>query len=236
MRWERMAKVIFASINHFISYSEFLKSKLIKAGVHESNITVIPYGVDYENIDLKKGRRNSIVFSGRLNQEKGVDLLFRAISKIEHKELETVIIGDGPQRKEYEQIARKLGVEAKFTSWLNDRKEYFDYLKNAICVVVPSLWIENCPLVIGEAFACGTPVIGTNSGGIKELINDSGAGFVVERDPDEIAEKIRVLVENTMLRDEMGEKGREYAEKHFNWEKNVEKLVKVYEKILAEKK
>lgn len=231
-RWKRMAKVILEEISYHVSYSGFMKAKLEKAGVEEEKISVIPFGVDFENIPVDNKEKKCIVFSGRISREKGVDLFLEALSIMKNTGIRAVVIGDGQQRKEYEVLARNLGVSVNFIGWVNNRKQYFEYLKDAICVVVPSLWIENSPLVIGEAFACETPVIGTNSGGIPELINDSGAGFVVERNADEIAEKIGILIENSELRKVMGGKAREYAAKHFNWQKNVEKLVRVYEKVL----
>ena len=236
LRWRKTVKWILSSINHCVTYSKFMKKKLYEAGIKDDEISVIPYGVDFENVPSENFKREFVIFSGRLSLEKGVDLFIKAVSRIRNNGFKTVIIGDGPQRTEYENLVKKLELNIHFTGWLNDRNEYFQYLKRGICVVVPSLWIENFPLVIGEAFACETPVIGSNSGGIPELINESGAGFVVERDPDEIAEKIKILIEDEKLREELGKRGRVYAEEHFRWEGNVEKLIKVYEKVLEEKR
>ena len=233
MRWRKTVQWILNSISHFVTYSKFMKEKLIKAGVNKERISVIPYGVDFENVPQENFEREYIIFSGRLSQEKGVDLFITAVSKIERKRLKVIVIGDGPQREEYVDLTKKLNLNIQFTGWLNNRKEYFRYLKKAYCVVVPSLWIECSGLVIGEAFACGTPVIGTNSGGIPELINNSGAGFVVERSADEIAERIGVLIEDKKLREEMGKKGRVFAEKYLSWEKNVARIAEIYEKLVA---
>ena len=95
--------------------------------------------------------------------------------------------------------------------------------------------MENSPLVIGEAFACRTPVIGTNSGGITEIIKDSQAGFIVKRDSEEIATKIGLLIQDEKLREELGEKGRAYAKKYFSWEENVSRIVEIYEKLAVSK-
>ena len=231
VRWRKVVKWLLDSIDYFITYSKFMKRKLIDAGVDKEKISVILYGVDFENIPNEDFEREYIIFSGRLSREKGVDLFIKVVSKI--KGFKTVIIGDGPQRAEYESLAQKLGLNIEFTGWLKNRKEYYQYLKKAICLVIPSLWIENSPLVIGESFVCQTPVIGTNSGGIPELINESGAGFVVERNVDEIAEKIKILINDEKLREDMGEKGWAYAEKKFNWEKNVVRIAEIYEKLTA---
>ncbi len=233
MRWKKTVDWIFSSISHFITYSKFMKEKLEKVGVEKENVSVIPYGVDFENIPSGNSKREYVIFSGRLSREKGVDLFIKAVSKIKRKECKTVIIGDGPQRKEYENLAKNPRLNVRFAGWVHDRNEYYQYLKKAYCVLVPSLWIENSPLVIGEAFACKTPVIGTNSGGILELINESCAGFVVERDADEIAEKIKILIEDEKLREELGKKGRAFAEKYLNWEKNVARIEEIYEKLVA---
>lgn len=235
MRWRKTVKWLLSSINHFITYSNFMREKLLETGVIDDKVSVIPYGVNFENVPSKNYNREYVIFSGRLSREKGVDLFIKAISNLRKDSFKAVIIGDGPQRNEYENLAKRLGLNIQFAGWLDDRKEYFQFLKEAICVVVPSLWIENSPLVIGEAFACETSVIGTDSGGIPELINGSGAGFVVERNPTEIEEKIELLIDNPRLREEMGKKGRAYAEEHFRWERNVSQIAEIYEKLLTSK-
>ena len=85
-----------------------------------------------------------------------------------------------------------------------------------------------------EAFAIGLPAISTSHSGIPELVQDGISGFLVpERDVAALKEKLVLLILKPELRRQMGRKGREQVEKHYNTAKLTDRLVKLYESLLA---
>lgn len=148
------------------------------------------YGVPlrqlYNGIALPKPhflqRRNRLLYVGRLEHVKGVDVLLRAMPQIVKciPGAHLSIVGDGAMRPQLEEFTRRnrLQKHVTFFGWLRPEKVNEHYKQTTI-VVIPSVWPENLPTVCIEALAMGRPVIGTHSGGIPELIQDGITGRIV---------------------------------------------------------
>ena len=94
--------------------------------------------------------------------------------------------------------------------------------------VYPS-WHEGFGRSIMEALAMEKAVVATNIGGIPDLIKDGENGFLVEpHKPEELAEKIRILLENKELRTKFGKAGREYVAKNFEWNEGIKKFAQLF--------
>ena len=121
----------------------------------------------------------------------------------------------------------------KLLGFVSD-EELPDYYALSDIFILPSKPGEGFPMVVLEAFASGLPVIGTNTGGQIEIIRDDQTGFIVEPNkPEQIAKKIEYLYENKKLLKEMSKNCRKLIiEKEFSWEKNVDKLLSVYQEVL----
>ena len=99
-------------------------------------------------------------------------------------------------------------------------------------VVVPSIQ-EAFGLVVSEAMACGKPIVGSDVGGIRDQIINGYNGFLVSpKSPDEIAERILWLLENPDEATKMGQRGREIVERKFDISKRVDKVLKLYRKLV----
>lgn len=127
---------------------------------------------------------NELVFAGRLSREKGLAVLLRAMKVVvsSHPEARLTLAGDGPERKNLEGLTVELGLAGvvRYTGALGP--EALDRLYgDAGLVVLPTLWMENCPVSILEAFAHGRAVVATRIGGVPELIEDGRTGVVFER-------------------------------------------------------
>ena len=129
----------------------------------------------------------SLIFVGRLSREKGVDVLLRAMPFVvsHHPGARLVIAGDGPQRRNLERLVEVLGIEnvVQFAGFLEPKALGRLYV-DAGLVVLPTLWMENCPVSILEAFAHGRAVVATRIGGVPELVDDGRTGIVFERGDD----------------------------------------------------
>ena len=98
-------------------------------------------------------------------------------------------------------------------------------MKNCYCFVLPSL-SEGLPRVLIEAQALGKPVIATRVGGIPELISENENGFLVEpKNSEQLAGKIKRLLENPQLSREMGERGKQFARDNFSNKKYIENYI-----------
>jgi glycosyltransferase involved in cell wall biosynthesis len=154
------------------------------------------------------------LYFGRLIDEKGVQILVEAAAKV--GDMPVKIVGDGPEAAALQTQAASLGltnVEFLGPLWNND---LMPVLRRARCVVVPSLWHENYPYVINQAFAVGRPVIGSRRGGITELVADGERGLVYDAaDPDALARALRTLRDDPDLARRMGRAAKAWSDATF---------------------
>lgn len=140
----------------------------------------------YNGIDLPKRQplrsTRRLLFVGRLEHVKGIDVLLQAMCIVSRRipDVGLCIVGDGAMRSELEAFVGRHQLEKQviFCGWLDAYAVSKQYAM-ATAVVIPSVWPENLPTVCLEALAIGRPVIGSNSGGIPELIQDGVTGRIV---------------------------------------------------------
>ncbi|MBN1364469.1 MAG: glycosyltransferase family 4 protein [Syntrophaceae bacterium] len=186
---------------------------------------------DSTKYPLCKEYDDYFLFFGRFVEEKGADVLLQAMRQIPEPKL--VLVGDGPQIEQLKGLAAQLGLENVEFIGPQWGEALDQILMRARFVVMPSVWHENFPYVIVQAFAMGKAVIGTDRGGIPELIKDKENGFVYPaHDPDTLAKRIEKLWLNPELAVEMGTKAKAYADDQFNDQKFYETLISNYESIV----
>lgn len=159
-----------AAIEHFISLSE--KSEMIlrpylskRAHIHR-----LHNGIDWARPPRVDAAANTtILYVGRLDQEKGAHLLAQVAAGLR---LPVLFVGDGPLRKEIEALP---GMTV--TGWI-PRDEVRRHVSSARCLVFPSLWYETYGLVVSEAAACGVPALVSDVSAAAERINDGVTGWV----------------------------------------------------------
>ncbi|MCD6563419.1 MAG: glycosyltransferase family 4 protein [Thermoproteales archaeon] len=116
-------------------------------------------------------------------------------------------------------------------------KELPAVYNNADLFVLPSLYGESFGIVVLEAMASGVPVIVSNIGGLKEIVNNPVDGILLEKnDPKEIYEKIMMLYKNPDLRRYLSKNARRKVEEKYDWNKIICNIEKLYMEILEEKK
>ena len=151
-------------------------------------------GVELPNKATKSYNDDRLLYVGRLEYIKGVDVLLKAMSQVIDKlpNAKLDIVGDGSIRRELEKYISEhnLKKNVTFYGW-QDAKQIHKMYKETTIAVVPSVWPENLPTVCIEALANGRPVVGTNTGGIPELIQNNVTGQVVRpNDHEELAKAI----------------------------------------------
>jgi len=160
-------------VDAFICPSQFMADTLRKGGFHTKNIVVLHnFFEKSKKSQIETKRKDYYVFLGRLSQVKGVKTLCESAMKLPYK---LVIIGDGPLEKRLRTLYNK---NIEYTGEL-EWTEIQPILSKARFMVIPSEWSENNPLSVIESLSVGTPVIGSDIGGIPELITtENGRVFV----------------------------------------------------------
>ena len=175
-----------------------------------------------------------IIHFGRLSYEKSTDLVLKAFAQILNWGIDAqlIIIGDGPERGKLEAIGRKLNIDksVEFTGTLRDND-----LTERIAAgdfFVSASTIETQGLVFLEAMALGLPVIGVNTGGVPEYVDNGKNGFIVEPgNVRAIAEAMMKFIEHPELRDSFGQNAKECVKK-YDAEIIVGEIEKVYKTLV----
>ena len=207
----------FPSDLKIICPSEFMARRLRKDGIRVASVlrTFVPDpGTEYIGRPESSSR---ITYVGVLEEHKGVSNLVEAFSDSRNEHgFSLTIIGDGTLRESIIQRVRKLELENRIevTGFLT-KKKMREYVKDSAALVIPSQWPENAPAVVLEAFAQGIPVIGTDVGGLPEVLLESNAALIVPPGRSgRLSEAILQLWSNSSMRRVMGRRAREHFENH----------------------
>lgn len=238
---------IIPQFDHFITISNYLREKIIMLGFPAEKISTIPIGVNLEdwaqqrNTEKRSGLK--LLTVARLVEKKGIYYSIMAFSKAQavNHGLEYHIIGGGELYNNLVELIDELGLTDRvFLHGPRDQKEIMQFYAVSDIFVLPSITAsdgntEGQGLVLQEAQIMGLPVISTFHNGIPEsiLVNQTGI-LVPERDIEALAEKIEHLVNNQLLRDEMGKNGIDFVTQRFDNRKLVGKLCETYRKVLDE--
>ena len=179
-------------IDRVIAPSRFMRSKLIEGGWPEGKVVFLQNFADDAILDRAANagadatdRENPyLLFLGRLSAEKGVDTLLRAFDAALPnlpQDMRLVVVGDGPDAADFKALASSLGCASRIEfAGYQTGGALQAYVERASLAIASSRWRENMPYSIVEAFAAGTPVIGTDIGGIPELVEEGKTGFICE--------------------------------------------------------
>lgn len=189
----KVFKLYEKSIKRYIAPSRFMKDTCVRFGVPSNLITVLYNFID-QAPKLENKTKDYLLYFGRLSEEKGVEVLLEALTKLESKPF-LKIAGTGPEEERLKKMAKrlKLSRQVEFLGHLNGA-EMSLVLARAKTVVIPSVWLENMPFSMLEALAFGKVVIASRSGGLAELITDGVNGFSYSaHDSTALAQKINSL-------------------------------------------
>lgn len=219
------------NIDLFHVPSNFMGTKLIQAGINKQKIEHLFYTIDMDKFSPHYEFEDYFVYYGRLALEKGIMTLLKAMNGIISSKL--IIVGDGPQKQELEKYTESQNLKNVIFAGLKYGDELKKIISSAKFVVVPSEWYDNSPLVIYESFAMGKPVIGSDIGGIPELIQDKKCGLVFKPgDSGMLAEKINGMLASDKLILNYGKQARRRAEENFSPHIHYQKIINKYKSLL----
>ncbi len=189
-------------VSAIISPSQYLRSVFVEAGFAPDRITFSRQGRDFPNLTpelLTKtpSNRLRVGYIGQLVWHKGTHLLFQAVQQLPNAPLTVRAYGNPTQFPEYVANLRQLALKDSRLELAGSypRDQLAQVLRNLDVLVVPSLWGENSPNVILEAFAHHTPVIASNLGGMAELVQHEQNGLLFDlNDEASLARQLQRLI------------------------------------------
>lgn len=232
--WER------ASL--FICISEFIRRKAIEIGFPPEKLRVHYIGIDLDGFaPSTEVRQNGLIlFVGRLVEKKGCAYLIRAMRRVIEKcpTAELAIIGDGPEKKKLEALARDFNVPCTFLG-PQPSDIIRSQLARAKVFCAPSIVADNgdaegLGIVFCEAQAMGTPVVSFASGGIPEVVLHQKTGLLApEKDESTLADYLLRYLTDELLWKDNSEEGKRWIARQFDLKQQTRKLESIYREVIA---
>jgi glycosyltransferase involved in cell wall biosynthesis len=218
-------------VNRYIALTNFAAGRLIAGGLPESRMQVkanfLPNAPE-----MGLGGGNYAVYVGRLSEEKGVRTLLDAWRHVDGFPLK--ILGDGPLRHELEGQARRDALSVEFLGF-RPREDILEMVGNADVQVIPSECYEGFPIVVLEAYACGTPILASRIGSLDEIVVEEESGIKFEPgDPGDLAKKLNGLLADRSRLHVMRRKARALFEENYAADQNYLQLLEIYHRALAD--
>ena len=225
----KKAKTYLTDYKAYIAPSDFMKRKLVQGGIPENMVKIVNNYTEKSTLSSSKGK--SLLYAGRICQEKGVDTMLKAYSLLPQPRPELRICGTGPLKDHLEEISKKDNLDVTWLGFVSPQtvKEEMDA---ALAVLVPSKWNENCSMTIMESLVNGRPVIVSDSGGNPELIKDGYDGYTFKAgDAEHMAEKLKELLaaDNKQLCENATKTG----EQRYSSQVHMKQIYEVYQDVLG---
>lgn len=235
---------IYDKVDLFFCPSEFLRKKFIDFGFSENKMKLTNYCYDIELIDnfLRKHSENRkdrssnsspyVLYVGRIEKLKGIKTLIDAVIGTN---INLKIAGTGTAMDEMQSYVQQKSLTNIEFLGFQHKENVFELTVNSLFVVCPSEWYENYPFSVIESLLFYKPVIGSDMGGIPELILNGETGYIHKAgDSDQLRNYMLELWNNPSLAKQMGEKARNFIvekvnfETHWNIIKNLNEQINVF--------
>ncbi len=237
--WKDSSRKASSKIDLFIAPSHFIKNKFVDYGFSENRILYCPYGFDCKNfVFMPKNGSETLRFGymGTHLPMKGVGFLISAFKGMRNRNIRLLIYGKLFPFSGFESYPGILKKMVKGDNRIElaggyNNKDAGRILANIDVLIVPSLWLENAPLVIHEAFLSKTPVIASRIGGIPELVNDGVNGLLFNPgDVNDLRAKVQYIIDNSGAIKEF----KENIPKVKSIEENAKELEEIYNNFLVD--
>lgn len=235
-------KAIINKVDLFIAPSNYLRDRFINDfGIPENKIIYLDYGFPTHYLThTEKSKTKSIYTFGYIGTHipaKGVNVLIDAFKQIkEPAKLKIFGRDSGQSTHALKELAKTSKNEIEFAGEYINHNLANDVFSNIDCIVVPSIWGENSPLVIHEAQSCKVPVITADFGGMKEYVQHNVNGLLFEhRNTNSLAQQLKFAVDNPEQMKKLGSKGYLYSSDGSvpNIQNHCKQLEMLYQDIMS---
>ena len=231
-------KRMYRMVNKIICVSNDTRQSLLdNYNIRKEKTMVIPVGIDETKFAPGTGKRqhSTLLFVGRLHWRKDPITLIRAFDKIQEEfpQAQLLIVGMGSLKNEIERFVklRKLN-NIHLLGYVSEEKLVQLY-HTATVMVIPSQF-EGLGIVGIEALAIGIPVVASNAVGLREVISHEETGLVFQvGNHDDLAEKLRRILLDDKLREQLSEKTPLIARQKYAWSRILRKFITAYECLLG---
>lgn len=232
-RW--VTRLSLSNVEAVVALSRDLAARTIALGVPDRKIKIIPNGINIEMFTPgSDDRENVILFVGSLIPRKGVHVLLDAFPTVlaACPDFRLVIIGEGPDAVQLQDQAKRLGIEGQVDFLgVQDQSQVSDWMRKARVFVLPSLE-EGLGVVLLEAIASGTPCVGSQVGGIPDVVSDATGKLFPPGDAPALGRAIVEVIGNSAGWQHRSRAARQLALDVFRWERVAERLLEVYREAL----
>jgi glycosyltransferase involved in cell wall biosynthesis len=228
---------IYRRVDAFVAPARFMREKLIEGGFPAERIHHIPTFVDVGRFRPRPSETPDdgyILFFGRLAPDKGVGVLVDAYAQLGPGAPPLVLMGFAERDEEARLRKQCAELQLSNVHFIGPRQgeEMVSIVQRARCVVMPSLWFDNTPNTIYEAFACGRPVIASNVGSLPEQVIDGQTGLLFEMgNPTALARQLTRLLRDGRLADQLGANALRLVHQEYSSATHVERLQSLFESL-----
>jgi glycosyltransferase involved in cell wall biosynthesis len=234
-----MQKRVSRQMPKIITVSDCAKQDICSEfNIPESRFATVPNGINtdlfYPIPGIPREKNRLIVTNSADTPLKGLYYLLEAVAELSrHRDLHLIVIGTPKKNGGVVKLIRKLDIERQvtFTGRISDT-EFVEQYARASIAVVPSVY-EGFGLPVGEAMACGVPVISTTGGALPEVVGDAGV-LVPPADHRALAVAISDLLDRPEKARELGRAGVKRVQAHFTWKRAAEKTVATYREVIRD--
>jgi len=222
-------------VDTFLAPSEFVRSKLIAGGLPAQRIAVLPHFQALPSDEQLTADEGYVLYFGRLSPEKGAYELLRAMARLPHIPL--VIAGDGPERPRLESLTRELNLNQVLFAGIVHGEKLERLIAGCTFSVFPSHAYETLGKSILESYAWGRPVIASDLGSRRELVEHGVTGILYAGgDREELAHSMGFLYSRPDLIEKMGAAARRRVKANHDPDQHLEKLLELYCQLTSAKK
>jgi len=242
LRWHsfiRMQKMVARTLNRIITVSENARRDISRDFViPEDRFRVVSNGIDIDRFhpipEIPREKNRIIATNSSDTPLKGLHYLVQAVARISvRRPIQLHIVGELKEGGSIDRLIRSLGIgrAIRFTGRIHHSEFVRQYAKASVAVV-PSVY-EGFGLPVGEAMACGVPVISTTGGALPEVVGKAGI-LVPPADPDALAEAITSILDHPERAEALGRAGRDRVKHRFTWKRAAQHTVDVYREVICD--